>query len=86
MRIKFATPYLVNANRYLNLHIQTVRPVYIVDKADGDQVAIAIYDDDLVKEINSYAWLHESELIKYSNKARNEIQDKLNEIWASLEH
>lgn len=87
MKIKFATPYLVSTTCYINLlNTQTVRPVYVTDKTDGKYVAIAMYDDDLIEEINTYAWLHEDELIAYSNELRDKLQDELNEELEELEY
>ena len=79
--LKYLTPYLLEAEKYFDLNMRKVVPVYC-NRIDGNQVAISIYNEDLTKEIDGYAWLYESDLAPYHQFTQRMLQNELDDLWS----
>ena len=82
----FNTPYLLSADGYkqcfdiLDPNFK-VRPVYMT-KRDGNECAIAVYNDDMTEEIDSFAWVSIYDLGPYSLDELEEIEFELDDYIA----
>lgn len=83
---QFNTPYLLSADGYkqcfdiLDPNFK-VRPVYMT-KRDGNECAIAVYNDDMTEEIDSIAWISIYDLGPYSLDELEEIELELDDCIA----
>ena len=77
---QFHTPYLLSAIEYFeDFPDFQVRPVYMT-KRDGNKCTVAIYNDDMTEELDSFAWISIYKLEPYSLDRAEEIEFELQEL------